>query len=90
MATPYHQLQRKQQKKVHYYSQKSIDGFKLIIVNPSPKLTDQEDSSIATSFGYSSQDKCIETSTKRILTHVLKRWNEKIQCKRKYMCIDPS
>ena len=46
-------------------------------MNPSPKLTDQEKRSIATSFGYSYQDQCIETNTQRILSHVLKRWNEK-------------
>ena len=34
MVTPSHQLQRKRQKKVHDYSQKSIDYSKLIIVNP--------------------------------------------------------
>ena len=28
-------------------------------------------------FGSSYQDQCIETNTKRIPTHVLKRWNEK-------------
>ena len=46
-------------------------------MNPSPNLTDQEKRSIATSFGSSYQYQCIETNTKRILTHVLKRWNEK-------------
>ena len=45
-------------------------------MNPSPNLTDQEKRSIVTSFGSSSQDQCIETNTKRILTHVLTRWNE--------------
>ena len=45
MVTPRHQLHRKRQKKVHYYSQKKIDDFKLIIVNPSLKVTDQEESS---------------------------------------------
>ena len=45
IVTPCHQLQRKRQKKFHDYSQKSIDDFKLIIVNPSPKLTDQENKS---------------------------------------------
>ena len=28
------------------------------------------------SFDSSSQDQCNETNTKRILTHVLRRWNE--------------
>ena len=37
MVTPRHHLQRKRQKKMDDYSHKSIDDFKLIIVNPSPK-----------------------------------------------------
>ena len=75
MVTPCHQLQRKLQEKLHDYSQKSIDDFKLIIVNPSPKLTNQEKKSVMNSFDYHYHDKCIETNTKRILTHVLKPWN---------------
>ena len=76
IVSPSNQLQRKQQKRVHDYSQKLVDNFKLIIVNPSPKLADQEKRSIVTSFGSSSQYQCIETNTKRIMTHVLKRWNK--------------
>ena len=76
MVTPHHQLQRKRQKKVHDYSQKSIDDFKLIIVNTSPNLTEQEKKSVMNYFDSSSQDQCIETNTKRILTRVLMRWNE--------------
>ena len=45
-------------------------------MNPSPKLTDQENRSTATFLGYSSQDKSIENNTKRILNHVLKNWNK--------------
>ena len=62
--------------KVYDYSPKWMDDFKLIIVNPSPKLTDQEKDSIATSFGPSSQYQCIETNKKIILTRLLKSWNE--------------
>ena len=62
--------------KFHDYSQKSIDDFKLIIVNLSPELNDQEKSSVMNYFGSFSQDQCIETNTKRILTRVLKCWNE--------------
>ena len=76
MVPPFHHFQRKQQKHFDDYSQKSIDYFKLIIVNPSPKLTDQEKSSFMNYFGSYYQDKCIENNTKRILTHVLNRWNE--------------
>ena len=39
MVSPCHQIQRKRHKNVHDYSQKLIDNFKLIVVNPSPKLT---------------------------------------------------
>ena len=73
MVSPRHYLQRKRQKKVHDYSQKSMDNFRLSIVNTSPKLTDQEKRSIATSFESPSRAQCIETNTEIILTHFLKR-----------------
>ena len=76
IVSPRRELQRKRQKQIHDYYQKLIDAFKLIVVNPSPELTDQENRSIENYFGSSSQDQCIENNTKRILTHVLKRWNE--------------
>ena len=62
--------------KVHDYSQKLIDDFDLIVVNPSPKLTDQEMCSTAIYFGSYSQDHGFETNTKIIFTHILKRCNE--------------
>ena len=76
MVTPCHQLQRKLQEKVHDYSQKSINYFNLVVVNPDPKLTDQEKKSVMKSFDFFSQDQCIEFNTKRILTHVLMRRKE--------------
>ena len=63
MVSPSHQLHRKQQKEVHGYAQKSIENSKLIVLNPSPKLPDQEKRSIVTSVGSYSQDQCIETNT---------------------------
>ena len=51
MVSPCHQIQRKQHKKVHDHYQNSIDYLKLFVVNLSPKLTDQENRSIANSFG---------------------------------------
>ena len=62
-------------KKVHDYSQKYIDDNNMIVVNPPPKLTDQEKRSIVVSFGSSPQDQSIENNKKRIMTHVLKHWN---------------
>ena len=75
MVTPRHQLQRKRRKKMNDYSQKSINDFELVLVTPSPKLTDQEKKYVRNSFDASSQDQCIETNSKRILTHVLRRWD---------------
>ena len=46
-------------------------------MTPSPKLTNQEKKPVRNSFDASSQDQYIETNTKRILTHVLRRWDEK-------------
>ena len=76
MVTPRHQIQRKRQKKVHDYSQKPMNDFNLVILNPSPKLTDQEKKSVMNYFDSSSQYQYIETNTKIILTHVLMCWNE--------------
>ena len=50
MATPLHQLQRKGRKKIHDYSQKQINDFELVLVKPSPKLTDQEKKHVRNSF----------------------------------------
>ena len=44
-------------------------------MTPSPKLTDQEKKYVRNSFDASSQDHCIENNSKRILTHVLRRWD---------------
>ena len=74
MVTPRHQLQRKRQKKLHDYSQKSINDFILVLVNPYTKLTDLEKKHVMNSFDSSSQYQCIETKTKRNVIHVLMRW----------------
>ena len=45
-------------------------------MNPSPKLTEQENKSVMNCFDYSSHDQYIETNTEIILTHVIMSWNE--------------
>ena len=40
------------------------------------KVTDQEKKCVGNYFDASSQDKCIETTSKRILTHVFRRWDD--------------
>ena len=59
MVTPRHQIQRKRRKKMNDYSQKSIDDFELVLVTPSPKLTDQEKKFVRNYFDVSSQDQSI-------------------------------
>ena len=76
IVTPRHLLRRKHQKQLHGYSQKSINDFKLVFVNTSPKLTHLEKKHVMNYFDSSSQDQFIGTNTKIILTHVLRRWNE--------------
>ena len=58
------------------YSQKSIDDFELVLVTPSPKVTDQENNCVRNCFDVSSQDQSIENNSKGILTHVLMRGKE--------------
>ena len=76
MVMSRHQLQRKGRKKIHDYSQKPINDFILVLVNPYSKLTDLEKKHVMNSFDSSSQDQCIDTNTKIILTHVLMHWKE--------------
>ena len=58
------------------YSQKSIDDFELVLVTPSPKVTDQEKKCVRNCFDVSSQDQYIENISKRIMTHVLRHWDD--------------
>ena len=76
MVTPRHNIQRKLQKKLHNYSHKSINDFILVLVSPSPELTDLEKKHVINSFGSSYQNQYIKTNTKRMLTHVLMLWKE--------------
>ena len=71
MVTPRHQIQRKRRKKMNDYSQKSIDDFELVLVTPSPKVTDQEKKCVGNSFDVLSKDQSIGNTPKRILTHAL-------------------
>ena len=76
MVTPRYQIQRKRRKKMNDYSQKSIDDFEIVLVTTSPKVTNQEKKCVRNSFDASSQDQCIETTSKIILTHVLRCWGD--------------
>ena len=49
----------------------------MIVVYPSPKLIDQENQTITTSFGSSYQDQSTKNNSKMILTHLLRHWNGK-------------
>ena len=58
------------------YSQKSVDDSELVLVTPSPKVTNQDNKYVRNSFDASSQYQCIETNSKRILTRVLRCWDD--------------
>ena len=76
MVTPRHHIQRKMRKKMNDYSQKSIDYFKLLLVKPSSKVTNQEKKCLRNYFDAPYQDQCIETNSKIILNHILRRWDD--------------
>ena len=76
MVTPRHQIQRIRRRKMNDYSQKSIYDFELVLVTSSTKVTDKEKKCVRNYFDASSQDQCIETNSKRIMTHVLRRWDK--------------
>ena len=68
-----HTLQRKRQKKVYYW-EKSFDEFRLMVVDPPPKLDTEESNILSSSFDLSSWNKSNEVISKMVLTHLLKRW----------------
>ena len=45
-------------------------------MTPSPKVTDQEKNCVRNCFDVSSQDQSIRNTSKIILTHVLRRWDD--------------
>ena len=75
IVSPCHQLQIKRHKKVHNYSQKYIDDFKLNVVDPPLNLTNQLKRNIVTYFLLIYQYQSIENNTRRIITYTLKRWD---------------
>ena len=75
-VSPCNQLHRKWKKTVNDYSKKSISDFKLIVVYPSPKLTNQENKIIATSLMDYCQEQIIENNSKRIVSYLLKCWSK--------------
>ena len=58
------------------YSHKSIDDFEIVLVTPSPKVTDQEKKIVRNCFDDPSPYQYIEKTSKRLLTRVLRRWKE--------------
>ena len=74
--SPQNTLQRKIQKRVNDYSNKCSDDLLLIVVNPSPILSAQENQTIESDFEASYHNQISEIKSRRIMTHFLRRWNE--------------
>ena len=75
-ATKYstkHTLQRKRQKPVDY-RKNSLDDFRLMIVDPHPKLDSDELELLSNCYGQSMKNEPNEHIAKRVLTHLLKCW----------------
>ena len=53
-----------------------FDDFRLLIIDPHPKMDSEESNIISSSFGISRENKSNEVISKMLLTHILKRWEE--------------
>ena len=77
-ATKYstkHTLQRKRQKPVDC-RKNSFDDFMLMIAEPHPKLDSDELELLSNCYGQSMKNESNEDIAKRVLTHILKRWDK--------------
>ena len=77
-ATKYstkHTLQRKRQKPVDY-RKNSFDDFRLIIVDPHTKLDSDQLGLLSNCYGQSIKNESNEDIAKRVLTRLLKRWDQ--------------
>ena len=77
-ATKYstkHTHQRKRQKTVDY-RKNLLDDFRLMIVDPHPKLDIDELESLSNCYGHSMKNESNEAIAKMILIYLLKRWDQ--------------
>ena len=70
-----HNLQRKRQKPVDYKNN-SFDNFRLIILDPHPKLDSDESGFLSNCYGQSMKNHSNGDISKMVLTHILKRWDQ--------------
>ena len=71
-----HTLQKNRQKFSVDYRDKSFANFRLIIVDPPPKLDNEESNILSSYFGISSENQSNEFIFKMLLTNHLKNWEE--------------
>ena len=77
-ATKYstkHTIQRKRQKPVDY-RKNSLDDFRLMIVDPHPKLHIYDLEILSKCYGQAMKKESNEDIAKRLLTRLLKRWDQ--------------
>ena len=68
-----HTLQRKRQKPVDY-RENSLDNYRLMIVDPHPKLDSDGLELLSNCYVQSMKNQSNEDISKMVLTHLLKRW----------------
>ena len=70
-----HTLQIKRQKPVDYRNN-SFDDFRLMIVDPKPKMDSDESEFLSNCYRQSIKNQSNGDISKMVLTHLLKRWDE--------------
>ena len=69
-----HTLQRKRQKPFDYRNN-LFDDFRLMIVDPHPKLDSDESEVLSNCYGQSMKNESNGNISNTVLTHILKRWD---------------
>ena len=70
-----HNIQRKRQKPVDYRNN-SFDDFRLMIIDPHPKLNSEESELLSNCYGQLMKNQLNEDVSKMVLTHLLKSWDQ--------------
>ena len=70
-----HTLQRKRQKQLNKGGN-NLNEFRLMIVDPPPKLEIEESTILSSSFGISRGNQSNEVISKMVLTSLFKHWEE--------------
>ena len=69
-------LFRERRKKYVDFRKNSFDDFRLMIVDPPPKLDSDESDFLSSCYGPSMENQSFEAKSKMVLTHLLMHWKD--------------